>query len=336
MHLRTLLAIVAAALLIPMGHAAAQEPNTTASYSYETTFKLAIAPREQWVVPGATATYKVIAEGRAQADLHLAVRAPEGVVATLSADGIAIAPGEPGYALLNVTARDVAPYMPIYLLVVATSTTGEVQAAAATLHVREAGSDPAPCTDRWHGNMTPPACYQPMPQPRPEPQPEPRPEPRPQPRDPAQPPEPRPCDDPSGPSTCRDHDAHERRAAALERRVESLLARIERVLDQIESKPAPARMELELSLSAQNVTVGSEGGRVALLIENHGREGRVRLHVLHDGSNGGTVELEKESVYLRAHERTFVWIRIDPGASASMAYSVSAGHASVDGTASIA
>lgn len=325
MQPRTLYALLAATLLVPFGTVAAQEPAaTTHDVSPEITYKLAIMPAEQWAPPGATATYKVVLEGREETRIRLALRAPEGVHATLSADEVAVAPGSPGRLALTVAPPANATGS-FTVAVEATSASGETHSARATLIVRE---KPAPSSDKpayvrpCDAATSEPAAANACPHPKPTtaPMPERRP----------------------------DLAIYEKRADALERRLEALLARIERQLGALEryherpaEKPMPVRPiekdnvpDVRITLSDANITIGEDRRRVALLLENDGdREGRVPIHLRLESAAGWRVELEQEKVHLGPHDRAWIWIVFHPGDTPSVDYSVSVGEKTVHGVA---
>lgn len=351
MEPRTLYALIAAALLVPFGTAVAQEATDAASPAHEeTTYKISIMPAEKWAAPGATATYRVVVESRANTTVALAVRAPDLVAATLSSEELVVAPGAPAGAELTVVSRENTSAAKLPIVIVAKSTSGETHEARAVLILRER-PDPRPCAARdAQPNSTTGAnaCARSRPlAPAHGPDPEPRPY-----------------------AADRPYD----RADELEKSLELLILRAERYLAKLEGadharpvKPAPIDrpeprpiVDVKLRLSDENVTLGNEGrpvaaagseanvdpgaprGRVAILIENGPSEGRLPLKLRYDldttssdAAAGWKVELEKDAVVLRPHERTYVWILFRPDGAGSVRYGVSAGDSGqwVQGTA---
>lgn len=308
METRTLYALVAALLIVPMGTAVAQEPGDVAAPAADRphpTYKVGILPAEQWAAPGTSATYRVVIEARNETLVTLAVHAPDLVSATLSASEVRAAPGHPGHATLTVTSRENASAQKLPIVIVAKSASGEVHEARATLILREKPTErPCPAASDAPNDATA-ACVRPKPTPPPQR-------------------EPRPY------AVERPHD----RADELEKRLEMLILRAERYLAKLEAveharpapKPAPIA-DVTLRLSDANVTLGQEGRRVALLIENGAHEGRVPLELRYDAASGWKVELEKDMVKLRPHERTYVWVLFRPDGAGSVSYAIHAGNA---------
>lgn len=295
MQRNTLLALVVAALLLSVGTVAASDaPSRTAAAA---TFVMKIGHPEQAAAPNATATYRLVLDGRAETAVKLELRAPEGLRAELSTDSVAIQPGNGSSVAVKAAAGAPGVYR---FVVVGTSADGETREAKGVLVVKE----------------RPPMAKH------------------------AAPPADRASDERRG-------EPIDRRAEPIERRLDDLLARIERALAAFEGRAAGARpmpanpepraiAQVALRLSDENVTLGPEGRRVALLIENGPREGRVPLQLRADGADGWKVEVEKDGLHLRPHERTFVWIAFHPDGAGSIAYAVSAGDATVRGAANFA
>ena len=263
MQTRTLYAILAATLLVPLGGAAgADEP--------EITYKITLTPTEQSAAPGDNATYRLVVESRDRTSIKLTVRSD--ALARLSSDALDVAPGEPASAALIVGARIPGKYI---VYVTATSAEGETHHARALLHVREA-----------------------------------------------------------------QQDDKERRADALEARLEAMLARLEHALSALQgrakpaARPPPPAEGVSVQLADTNVTLGPDGRRVAVLIEGGSTDARVPLRVRYADDTGWRLALEHEMVFVRAHERTFVWLKIAPGSAEQIVFAVTAGDAVAKGTAS--
>lgn len=300
MQTRTLYALLATALMLPLGSAFAQETSESTNSPSPVdavTYKLTISPAEQHAAPGSSATYRVQLEARSEKVVHLTLRAPEGA-ATLSADEIAIGLGKPGSAALtilapspNATERDA-----IVVVVVAKDENGETHDAKAVLFFRPKTTE-RPTTQPAERPLLAPEAT----------------------RAPANEPMPRPS-----------IDAYELRAAALERRLTALLERIDRQLARLDpttarSPPVVLPIPMRMTLSERDITVPEDGGRVALLVQAGERGGRVPLHVRVDDATGWRIAPEQDFVQLAPHQRTWLWIEIMPGHTRSVEFAIVAG-----------
>lgn len=73
--------------------------------------------------------------------------------------------------------------------------------------------------------------------------------------------------------------------------------------------PEPQPSGWRMTLSADDLHVGAEGARVALLLQNDHTPRTLKL-AAHDRSTGLRISLEQESLRLDAHERTWVWVHL--------------------------
>lgn len=135
---------------------------------------------------------------------------------------------------------------------------------------------------------------------------------------------------------------HDRRILSILERIERLLARLEEREHSGRPMPTPTRPAPEpkplppvvtLTLADESVDVGEDGRRVALLVETREGAGRVPLHVRYATESGWRIALEKEVVFAHEHGRTWVWIELAPGETASVEYAVIAGDAVAKGVA---
>lgn len=315
METRTLYALVAAALLVPLGTAVAQDASEPTTAKPTQTYKIGFMPAEQWAPSGATVAYRIVAESRSNQTLSVSVHAPDILGVTLSSEEIVVSPGAPGAIALTVVSRENTSAAKLPIVVVAKSATGETHEARATLVLREKPTEKPNATARPHEMKPYPAEPKPYAADRPQERPHERP-----------------------------HEAAQpQRVDDLEKRLELLILRAERYLAKLETmdqarpakpmpidRPEPAPIaDATLRLSDANVTLGPEGRKVALLVENGDHEGRLPLELRYDAASGWKIELEKDMVKLRPHERTYVWVIFHPGAPGSVQYSVSTGNATM-------
>lgn len=283
------LAVTAAALFLAPGMALAEgsapsTPSPTPASANEPGFALKIMPHEAWLKRGESTTVSVVAQARQETTLALAVRAPEGIGATLSSSELELMPGSSGKVALRVVAPENAVRSPYMVTVIATDETGSVREARMAIHLRDLGANAAPAAPAAETKKA----------------------------------EPRGSDAPV--------DALR---AILERieRTEARLAKLEQARDAPASAPAPiapsASTPARMTLFPEHVTVGPEGGKVALLLDG-AAGGKVHLSTTTDAASGWSVRLERDGVALGPHGRAWVWVHLTPGenATAELAYAI--------------
>lgn len=287
MQMRTLCALAATGLLYVPGIVQAEgEATNVDSPTPSPSFAIKIMPNEAWVAPGASATFSVMAESRAETLLHLAARTPDGVTATLSSTEMDVAPGAYGKVTLTLTAPTSANRTPYKIVVIAKDDAGNEREARAALHMREIAK---PAT-----------------------KPEPRPETRPSER-----PVEKPVDLPAYEKRA---DALERRLIALLERIERALGRAEDPAERPE--PKPEATIIRMTLADEHAIVGAERGRVALLFEGGERDARVQLAARYNESGGWKVAFEKDQVFVPANQRAWIWVYLNPGNEAALEYAI--------------
>lgn len=315
MQNRTLYALLSAALLAVTGTVFAQtEPDATTDAA-NASFELKISPAEARVKPGDTVTFSVIAGSRIDQSLQLSLRVQDGIRATLSSETLDVVGGSPSRVVLTAGAPDNATRSPYSVVVIATSEDGTIRDAKATVHI------------------APPQPERPAE--KPQAKPEPRPAERPQDR----PTEPRPA------TTARPEPAgtspNDKRYDVLEHRFRVILERLDRIekrLDHLEqrmappTKPAePDRQVVRMTLSQEHAAIGPDGGTVALLFTGGEKDVRVPLGLRYNESSGWRVGLEQDVVFVPAHQRAWIWVKLSP--PASCANTTAAAESACDGAA---
>lgn len=333
MQPRTLYALIAAGLLLFTGSVFAQSdaPTPTATQPTYGGVLLTLTPSYLTLEPGGMAHFEVRIDSDAERVYRVQVQPDVGLRASLSSSDARAGPGHPATLFVKVA----VPYeygredRELTATVLIDDGQGNARSQYATIQLRSR-AEPTPAAEQAHPE---PAYGHPA-----EPilvidpiDPEPV---RPMPARPVCPRPPEPIGgatvQPVGPIVVVDDfdmTPTERRFAMILERIEKRLAALERTAASPPVRPClmpePVREPASLTIGDATLDVPADGARVAILLDGGSHGGRFRLAV-HSRDDGWSYHLEKDGVAVGPHQRTFVWLRIAPGETATSAYEVMA------------
>lgn len=340
MQPRTLYALIAAGLLLFTGSVFAQSETPTEPTAQQPTpmateptyggVLLTLTPSLLTLEPGGMARLEVRIDSDADRTFRVQVRPEDGLRASLSSSDARAGPDHPATLILKVA----APYehgredRELTATVFIDDGQGNARSQDATIQLRGRAEPTTPTAQQAHPEpiygrpVEPILVIDPV---YPEPV-------RPMPARPVCPRLPEPIGgatvEPAGAIVVVDDfdmTPTERRFAMILERIEKRLAALERTAASPPVRPCPmpepVREPASLTVGEATLDVPADGARVAILLDGGSHGGRFRLAV-HSRDDGWSYHLEKDGVAVGPHQRTFVWLRIAPGETATSAYEV--------------